>query len=247
MLDVILIDDEEKALQSLTWEIETHCPDVRIVATFTKPREAREFLVKNPIDCIFLDIQMPEIDGFLFLEFFPNPRPFSVIITTAYDQYALSALKERALDYLLKPIDSDDLTQAVDRIRQIKKDLLRLDRLEDLLLSATQSPTPATKKISISCDGKILFLLPDEILCCESDGNYTHIYLQSGEKLFLTQILKTIEEKLPSDQFYRVHHSFLVNLSHVREYQKNEGYLVLIDGKKVPVSRQKKASFLDKL
>lgn len=247
MLYVILIDDEEKALQSLTWEIETHCPDVHILATFTKPFEAREFLIKNPVDCIFLDIQMPEMDGFLFLEYFPIPRSFSVIISTAYDQYALTALKERALDYLLKPIDSDDLVQAVERIRQLKKDAQRIDRLEDLLLSASQITPPPTKKISISCDGKILFLLPGEILCCESDGNYTHIYLQSGEKLFLTQILKSIEEKLPSDQFYRVHHSFLVNLNHVREYQKNDGYLVLINGKRVPVSRQKKASFLDKL
>lgn len=247
MLDVILIDDEDKALQSLTWEIQTHCPDVNILATFSRPFEAREFLLKNAVDCIFLDIQMPEIDGFLFLEYFPNPRPFSVIITTAYDQYALSALKERALDYLLKPIDSDDLTQAVERIRQIKREHQRMDRLEDLLLKVNQMPSPTIKKISISCDGKILFLLPEEILCCESDGNYTHIYLQSGEKLFLTQILKSIEEKLPADQFYRVHHSFLVNLGHVREYQKNDGYLVLINGKQVPVSRQKKASFLDKL
>lgn len=118
--------------------------------------------------------------------------------------------------------------------------------LEDMLLNINNSQSMGPKKVNISCDGKIYFLEPNEILYCESDGNYCNVFLENGQKLFLTQILKQIEEKLPKTLFYRVHNSYVVNLNKVREYQKNEGYLVLTNGKRVPVSRTKKNLFLEK-
>jgi two-component system LytT family response regulator len=245
MINVVILDDESKAIQSLEWEIKSFCPSVNVLATFESPYDARDFILSNEIDCIFLDIDMPQMDGFRFLEFFPK-RDFEVIITTAYDQYGIQALKTRAIDYLLKPIDSDDLIKAVVKIESQKSNTHIKDILEEMLINMANSQIPTLKKINISCDGKIYFLEPHEILYCESDGNYCNVFLENGQKLFLTQILKNIEEKLPKSIFYRVHNSFVVNLNKVREYQKNEGYLVLTNGKHVPVSRNKKNLFIEK-
>jgi two-component system, LytTR family, response regulator len=245
MLNIIILDDEPKAIQSLEWEIKNFCPTVTVLATFTDPTAAKKFINDNTIDCIFLDIEMPQMDGFTFLEFFPK-RNFAVIITTAYDQYGIQALKKQAIDYLLKPIDSDDLMLAIKKIENYKNDNQLKDRLEETLLNINNLASQSTKKVNISCDGKIIFLEPNEILYCESDGNYCSIYLENGQKLFLTQILKNIEEKLPSEIFYRAHNSFVINLNKVREYQKNEGYVVLTNGKQIPVSRTKKGFFLEK-
>jgi two-component system, LytTR family, response regulator len=245
MLNVIILDDESKAIQSLEWEIKTFCPNVNIVKTFTNPLKARDFILGNPIDCIFLDIEMPQMDGFSFLDFFPK-RQFSVIITTAYDQYAIQALKKQAIDYLLKPIDSDDLIKALDKIESLKSETNLKDILEDALVNINRQGSMVQKKINISCDGKIYFLEPSEILYCESDGNYCSVHLDNGQRLFITHILKSIEEKLPKEIFYRVHNSYVINLNKVREYQKNEGFVVLTNGKTIPVSRNKKGFFLDK-
>ncbi|MCA0363783.1 MAG: LytTR family DNA-binding domain-containing protein [Bacteroidetes bacterium] len=245
MINVVILDDEAKAIQSLEWEIKSFCPSVNVLATFENPFDARDFILSHDIDCIFLDIDMPQMDGFRFLDFFPK-RDFEVIITTAYDQYGIQALKQRAIDYLLKPIDSDDLKKAVDKIENQKSSNNIKDILEEMLINMNNSQIPTQKKINISCDGKIYFLEPHEILYCESDGNYCNVFLDNGQKLFLTQILKNIEEKLPKSIFYRVHNSFVVNLNKVREYQKNEGYLVLTNGKHIPVSRNKKNLFIEK-
>ena len=244
MLKVIILDDEPKAILSLEWELKSFCPNVQVLATFTNPLEARDFLFVNPIDCIFLDIEMPQMDGFKFLEFFPK-RAFSVIITTAYDQYGIQALKKQAIDYLLKPIDSDDLIKAIEKIQSLKSDTNLIDILEETLLRFNNSQSQTIKKIHINCDGKIVYLEPNEILYCEGDGNYCSIFLENGQKLFMTQILKTVEEKLPKEIFYRVHNSYVINLNKVREYQKTEAYVILTNGKQIPVSRSKKNFFLE--
>jgi two-component system LytT family response regulator len=244
MLKVIILDDEPKAIQSLEWELKSFCPNVEVMATFNNPFKARDYLFENQIDCIFLDIEMPQMDGMKFLEFFPK-RTFSVIITTAYDQYGIQALKKQVIDYLLKPIDSEDLIKAIENLQNIRADANLKDILEETLISFNNAQNQAIRKIHISCDGKILYLEPNEILYCEGDGNYCSIFLENGQKLFMTQILKNLEEKLPKDIFYRVHNSFIINLNKVREYQKTEGYVVLTNGKIIPVSRSKKNFFLE--
>jgi two-component system LytT family response regulator len=246
MLSVLILDDEPKAIESLEWELSTFCPNVEVTAIFTNPVEAQAFLKKNSVDCIFLDIEMPQMDGFQFLDELPN-REFAVIITTAYDQYALHAIKERALDYLLKPIDSDDLVEAVKRVDKHKQSSQINDRLEEVLLNLSSQANNKGSRLGFSFDGKILFLTSDEIIYCEGDGNYTNIYLEKGKKLLISQTLKKVEEKLPADEFFRVHNSYIINLSQVREYLKTDGYVVLMNEKKIPVSRNRKVFFLDKI
>lgn len=247
MIDLILIDDEPSAIKSLKWEIENFCENVNIVDSFVNPLLAVAYLQKNKVDCVFLDIEMPEMDGFQFLAMFPE-RSFDVVITTAYDQYAIKAIKERALDYLLKPIDSDDLKACLDQIEKNKKSRLVDDKLEkslEKLINA--SSRQSGQKISISNDGKIIFLSPDDIVYCESDGNYCTIFLENRDKIVIIQKLKFMEEKLSGFRFFRIHNSYLINLSKVKEFHKTDEYVILSNAVKIPVSRNRKSTFLDKI
>ena len=246
MIKIVIIDDEPKAIASLQWELNNFCKDIDIVQTFTDANKALTFFKSKPeIDCVFLDIEMPEMDGFGFLDQLPQ-REFAVIITTAYDQYGINAIKERALDYLLKPIDSDDLVKACEKVKTFKKEHDFKDKFEATLLEMLDRANISNKRLSINVDGKIVFLSADEILYCEGDGNYTSIFLENGEKLFITQTLKKLEDKLDMTSFFRVHNSYIINLSKVREYLKMDAYLILTNGKHIPVSRNKKTEFLDK-
>lgn len=246
MIQIILIDDESKSLTSLEWELTNFCNDIEVVGKFTNPLEALTFLKTNTVDCIFLDIEMPQIDGFQFLDQI-NDKDFAVVFTTAYDQYAIKAIKERALDYLLKPIDSDELKLTLDRVLEFKKSNQLNKTLEDSLLRISKSNGGLPKKVSIPVDGKLLFLKPQEIIYCKSDGNYSTIFLENNEKLFLTKKLKEVEDLLSFDCFFRVHNSYLINLEKVKEFFKTDGYLVLSNNKKIPVSRNRKNSFLDRV
>ena len=246
MISVIIVDDEQSALKSMQWEIANFCDDVTILGCFSSAIEAKKFLNENAVDCVFLDIEMPEMDGFQFLDSFKN-RNFSVVITTAYDQYAIKAIKEKALDYLLKPIDSDDLKSCIEKIRQHKEEHSIHDRLERTLETMVQKNQNHVKKISVSCDGKIIFLNPDDIVYCESDGNYCTIFLENKEKIFITQKLKFMEEKLQDLYFFRIHNSYLINLNKVKEFHKSDDFVVLSNQVKLPVSRNKKSNFLDQL
>ena len=246
MISVIIVDDEQSALKSMQWEIANFCDDVTILGSFSNALEAKKFLSEHTVDCVFLDIEMPEMDGFQFLDSFKN-RNFSVVITTAYDQYAIKAIKEKALDYLLKPIDSDDLKSCVEKIRQHKEEHSIHDRLERTLETMVQKNQSQIKKVSVSCDGKIIFLNPDDIVYCESDGNYCSIFLENKEKIFISQKLKFMEEKLQDLYFFRIHNSYLINLNKVKEFHKSDDFVVLSNNVKLPVSRTKKSNFLDQL
>lgn len=246
MIKVVIIDDEPKAIEGLKWEIENFCPEVEVVNTFTDPRKGLLFFEdEQDVDCVFLDIEMPQMDGFRFLDQLPE-RNFAVIITTAYDQYGINAIKERALDYLLKPIDSDDLMEACNKVKEFQKEHSIKDKFEETLMTVMSKSGSGNNRIGINVDGKIVFLKPDEILYCEGDGNYTSIYLIDGEKLFITQTLKKLSEKLNDIEFFRVHNSFIINLSKVKEYLKTDSYIIMEDGKHIPVSRNRKAEFLNK-
>jgi len=189
---------------------------------------------------------MPQMDGFGFLDQI-SERNFAVIITTAYDQYGINAIKERALDYLLKPIDSDDLMLACDKVKEFQKQHSITDRFEETLLSMMSNTGHSNKRIGISVDGKIVFLRPDEILYCEGDGNYTSVFLANGEKLFLTKTLKKLSDKLGEEDFFRVHNSFIINLTKVREFYKTDAYVIMEGGKQIPVSRNRKCELLNKI
>ena len=242
MLRAVIVDDEIKALESLKWEIANLSDQVEIVASFTNPHNALDYLNKNTPDCLFLDIEMPSMDGFQFIKTLIN-KDFPIVITTAYNRYALKALKNEAIDYLLKPIDTDDLSETITKIKKRNLKNYTAEKLEKLLLNFNS----LGKKITVNTDGKILFLETDEILYAESDGNYSTIFLTNGQKIVLTKKLKEVYTLMPKESFFRIHNSYVVNLSQIKEFLKTDGYVILKTNHKIPVSRQKKSDFLDLL
>lgn len=246
MLEAVIVDDETKALQSLSWELTNFSDEIQVVASFTNPLDALEYLNKNENtpDCLFLDIEMPTMDGFQFIQKLKN-KDFPVVITTAYNQYAIKALKNEAIDYLLKPIDSDDLNDTIIKIKKFNARTYTADKLEKILLNFHSNSIQ--KKITINTDGKLVFLGSDEILYVESDGNYSTIYLTDGHKIVLTKKLKEVNEILPPETFFRIHNSYIINLNKIKEFLKTDGYVILESNHKIPVSRQKKSNFLDLL
>ena len=238
MIKAIIVDDELTAIKSLKWEIENFCKGVNVVDSFNNPLEAISAINYLKPDCVFLDIEMPEMDGFQLLNEL-NFRDFDLIITTAYDSYALKAFKENAVDYLLKPVDSDDLIKAVSKIQKNKSENSLGKELQSVL--KTLSPNKVSSKIALPLAGKTIFIQPNNIIYCKSDGNYTTIYFKDGKKEIVSKKIKDIEDVFHNSMFFRVHNSYLVNTNYISEYIKSDGqYLVLENGVTVPVSRSKK-------
>jgi len=245
MLKAIIIDDEPKAIESLSWELDNFKKEIAVIATFNDPKKGISFLTENSIDCLFLDIEMPTMDGFQLLEKLDN-KNFAVVITTAYNEYAIKAIKNEAIDYLLKPIDSDELEQTLKKIIKYKHiNTNTVEILEKTLTSFNQKLNQ--RKITINTDGKLIFLNPDDILFVASSGNYSTIHTSNDKKIVVTKKLKEIEALLPSDVFFRVHNSYIISLTKIKEFIKTDGYVVLDNNHKVPVSRQRKSTFLNKL
>lgn len=246
MLKAIIVDDEDKAIKSLSWELSNFNDEVEIANTFSNPEKALDFINSNDIDCLFLDIEMPTMDGFQFIEKLPR-KDFAIVITTAYNEYAIEALKKEAIDYLLKPVDTDDLEQCLKKVTKFNTRIAKVDtdqKFEKILFNFNQRLSE--KKIVINADGKLIFLKPDEIVCVESDGNYSSIHTTDAKKIVVTKKLKEVNSLLPEDMFFRIHNSYIINLNKVKEYYKTDGYVILEMNHKIPVSRQKKTEFLDK-
>lgn len=244
MIKAVIIDDEPKAIQGLTWELSNFEDDLQVVATFTEPEKAIAYLKTSEIDCLFLDIEMPTMDGFQFLEKL-DKKDFAVVITTAYNEYAITALKKEAIDYLLKPIDTDDLGETITKIKKYSSKGFNTEKFEDILLKFNNKLNH--KKITINTDGKLVFLAPSDIFYVESDGNYVTLYLSDKKKIVVTKKLKDIDDLLPTDHFFRIHNSYIINLNKIKEFVKSDGYVVLENNAKIPVSRQRKSQFLEKL
>lgn len=244
MISVVIVDDELSAIESLVWELKHFNSDISVVAQFTNPDEALDYLSSNSPDCLFLDIQMPTMDGFQFLNKLTS-RNFAVVITTAYNEYAIKALKHEAIDYLLKPIDSDDLQETIKKVKKYKsKQTLELN----FELAFKQfNERFNKKKVTINTDGKLIFLDADDIVLVSGDGNYSTIELVNNHKIVVTKKLKEVNSLLPQDHFFRIHNSYIINLNHLKEFIKSDGYVILKNNKKIPVARQRKSDFLEKL
>lgn len=245
MIRAVIVDDEVSAVQSLQWEINAFCPWIEVCATYLTPLEAAKGIDLIKPDCVFLDIEMPQMDGFQLLHSL-RFRNFELIFTTAYDNYALQAFRENAVDYLLKPIDSDDLRIAAERVLDRKKNNRLGEQLRNLMQDMRKQNTP--RKIPLSFVDKTIYVSSEEIIYCKSDGNYTEVFMNGGRKEVLSKKIKEVEELIDDPGFYRTHHSFLVNLGCVTEFVKSDGqYLILKDGSNIPVSRSKKAHLLELL
>jgi two-component system LytT family response regulator len=239
---VMIVDDEEGARESLSNLLEQYVPDVRIVAKAENIMSAFEKIKKYTPDVVFLDIQMPFGSGFDLLERIGSALKFDIVFVTAFDQYALKAIKYSALDYLLKPVDIDELKNCIKKHRENKMNTSP-EGVQNLIENLNAEGKE--KKLAIPDTNGISFVALRDILRLDSDGNYTIFYLTDGRKLMASKTLGEYEHLLESEEFYRIHRSHMVNLRHVKKFIKGENAGVLLsDGSTVEVARRKKADFL---
>jgi two-component system LytT family response regulator len=246
MIKTLIVDDEEKSRITLNNLVSKHCPSVSVIKLCESVEDAIREISKNKPDLVFLDIEMPFQNGFTLLEKIKNPD-FNIIFTTAYDQYAIKAIKYSALDYLLKPVDVDDLKTAVDKCSEKKKNASTRSDDYEMLLSALKLKNKSAK-IAVPTFEGLQMISASEIIKCVADESYTHITLTNGTKLVVSRILKEFEDLLSDFNFFRVHNSSLINLAHVRKYIKGDGgYVIMCDDESVEVSRRKKNDLLAQL
>ncbi len=246
-LRVLLIDDELFCLETLKWELEQHCPEVEILALCQSGTEAIQAIQTHEPDAVFLDIEMPYMNAFEMLQELDTIN-FSIVFTTAYDQFAIHAIKVNALDYLLKPIGSEELKSAVQKIRSHHQTNVSGNNLRSLMehLLANQHEV---QKIALPTMQGLEMVRVDQIVFVEADSNYTHFHLLSGNKILISKTLKQIEESLKEhDCFIRTHQSFLVNTRLIDRYHRGSGgSLDMANGVQVPVSQSRKDDVLMRL
>lgn len=245
MIKAVIIDDEIDSIETLQWKIENYCPEVSVAACFKDPVEGLEYLKKNIVDLLFLDIEMPRLNGFDILQDLDD-IPFDVIFTTAYDEFGIQAIKFSALDYLLKPVQVNELQKAVAKHLEKRNDPdLNQQQLEVLFRNIELEREGKPGLIALATRESIEFAQPEDILYCASDSNYTTIFFVDGRKKLVARTLKDFDLMLSPYHFFRPHQSFLVNLRHVKEYVRTDGgYLVLKNKVKIPVSKSKREEFL---
>jgi two-component system LytT family response regulator len=246
MIKAILIDDEVHCLDTLNMMIDDYCPEVQVMDQCMSGKKALEIIEKIKPELVFLDIEMPTMNGFDLLEQFKQ-IPFSIIFTTSYDQYAIKAIRYSALDYLLKPVDPKELIAAVNKVK-IQKNLPSEEQFRMLLNQVQHKEIPFTKIAIPTIEGFEL-IRADLVVRCEADNNYTHLYLKEKKKITACRTLKEMEEQLEGfTSFIRVHNSTIVNLNEVTKYIRGEGgYLIMNDGSTVNVSRRRKELLLKKI
>lgn len=238
----IIIDDEKKGREILKSLIETYCKEVEIIAEASSAAEGYELIQKHDPDVIFLDVEMPSGDGFSLLERFEEIS-FQVVFTTAFDDYAIKAIKFHALDYLLKPIDIDELRGAVENVKKaLKEEQGASKRYMELLQSRKMEHSG---KLALPIKDGIIYLSISEIIRVESDGAYSIFYTDNGKKHLSSKNLGEYEEILPSFGFFRVHRSHIVNIKKVKKFIRNDGnFIEMEDGSRVEIARRKKDEFL---
>lgn len=238
-MKIAIIDDELHCIKSMELHINSLFPKSEIVYKTTKPKEALKHLQELKIDILFLDVEMPSINGFELLEQFES-LPFSVIFTTAYSQYAIQAFKAQAINYLLKPIDETELKDAVQNWH-IKHNQDENTEEINRLLKHLKKEGLLESKIAIPVSEGFEFLDVKEIIYCQSQNNYTYIYLENGEKILISKTLKSVEKTLDRFYFLRTHQSYLINPNFMKKYIRSDGgYLVMSNNEKIPVSSSKR-------
>ncbi|MEM6723728.1 MAG: LytTR family DNA-binding domain-containing protein [Bacteroidota bacterium] len=240
MIRTILIDDEEDALVILQRLLADQFPHVQILGVFTDPKMGLRALQHQEVDLLVLDIQMPGMTGFELLEQVPE-QAFRTIFVTAHDQFAIKAIKFAALDYLLKPIDVDDLAEALSRFEAQQPTPFAYQGL----LHNMKHQLGAKGRLALPSSEGLDFIDVDQIIYCEAEGSYTRIHLVDQAPILVSRNLKELEQILAPDQFCRVHHAFLIHLRKVEKYVKGEGgYVIMSNGQSVDISRRKKEKFM---
>jgi len=250
VLRAIIIDDEVKGRVALRQKLLDYCGDVQVVAEAADGEEGIAMIRLHLPQIVFLDIEMPRMDGFDMLRGIEN-KNFQIVFTTAYDQYAIRAIKFAAFDYLLKPVDIEELRSCVARIRQFMQSHTdaRLGRPETgqklSVLEENLHPGATLRKIAIpTMDGLLFFNLSD-IVHLEAQSNYTGVFFLDGSRLLASRTLKEFEDLLPPDVFFRAHHSHIINLQYIKRYIRGDGgQIEMQNGNYVDLARRKKEEFL---
>ncbi|MDX1477817.1 MAG: LytTR family DNA-binding domain-containing protein [Saprospiraceae bacterium] len=240
-MKAILIDDEKSALQSLKMDLEEYCPEVEVVALCQSPAEGIRAISDHQPDMVFLDIEMPKMNGFELLQSLPSIA-FDVIFVTAYDQFAVRAFEFNAVDYLLKPILRAQLIQAVQKVTDRQQHHFAQAELDALINNIQLQSHHTITNIALPCSDGYEFVPVNEITHLEGESNYTWVHIQSRKKYLVAKTMKEMSSMIPFPQFFRAHKSHIVNLNHVAKYVRGRGgYLVLRDGGgHIPVSRSQK-------
>lgn len=242
----VIIDDEQRGAMSLQKMLQHSHPDIEITGLAHSGQEGIAAIQSTNPDLVFLDIQMMDMSGFDMLEQIDSP-PFSVIFTTAYDEYALKAFRYAAVDYLLKPIDMDELKEALNKFRQSRMQSPRpdMDRLTQLV---QQLKGHNLDRIALPTQEGLIFIRMEEVIRLQSSSNYTTFYLKDKKPLIVSKTMGEFEELLEDQPFIRIHNSHIINLNHVEKYIRGEGgSVVMSDKSEIEVSRRKKDEFLKRL
>jgi two-component system LytT family response regulator len=241
-LKAIIVDDERSSLQNLQQKLTEFCPDIFIVAASEKPEEAIGLIRQHRPDVVFLDIEMPRMSGLKLMDEVGDYQG-EIIFTTAYNHYAVEAIRISAFDYLVKPVSIADLQNAVARLVKQKQYVTR-ERLDILRQSLSENKSQ-DDKIAVPTGEGLEFIQIRTIVHIESSSNYSKIFFNGGKTMLVTKLLKDFEDMLVPYRFYRVHNSHLINLNYIHKYIRGEGgQVVLQNGDVVDVSRRKKEEFL---
>lgn len=243
MIKAIIIDDEMHCRETLSILLKEYCPDVHIANQCRSGKEGLNAIEKLKPELVFLDIEMPGLNGFEMLKQIEEIN-FAIIFITSYDQYAIKAIRFSALDYLLKPIESKELVAAVKKVQEQRH--LPTDEQFQMLMKKINGKEHHFHKIAVPTLEGFELVPANDVIYCEAASNYTYLFLKNRSKVVACRTLKEVEEQLNDFNFFvRVHHSFLINLNEVTKYVRGEGgYLVMSDGSSVSVSRSRKDALL---
>ncbi|HOZ86043.1 MAG TPA: LytTR family DNA-binding domain-containing protein [Niabella sp.] len=245
MIRTIIIDDEQNCIDSLAFDLRKHCPAIEIVDTCISSKQGIHSIKNHHPELVFLDVQMPWMTGFEMLDML-GKIDFAIIFTTAYDQFASKAFRLSAIDYLLKPIELNELKEAVNKASEKIIQKLGQSNIDNLLHNINQSEV--NHRVAFASREGYEFIEISSIEFAQAEGAYTHVFLQSKRKLVISKTLSDIEEMLPTKIFQRIHHSTLVNLKHVKHFVKSDGGYVIMDcGEKLSVSKSKKDDLTQRL
>ncbi|SKC58403.1 LytR/AlgR family response regulator transcription factor [Ohtaekwangia koreensis] len=245
MINAIIVDDELKSRESLKILLEEFCDNVTVKALCQNVAEAVQSIQQHKPDVVFLDIQLQRETGFDLLTQLGDFN-FEVIFTTAYAEYAIKAFKFAAIDYLLKPIDIEELKRSLSKVEKRMNDSIS-QRLQQLMQNL-KSNIPENYKLALPTSDGLIFVKTQDILYCEASSNYTEITVADGKKYVVSRTLKEYEDMLSDHNFYRIHNSYLINLNAIKKYVRGEGgYVVMTNDKSLDVSKRKKEGFLARI
>jgi two-component system, LytTR family, response regulator len=243
-MTAIIIDDEPNAIELLALRLMQKCPQIELLAACTSSVKGVEAIKKHQPDIVFLDIEMPQLNGFQVLEAVDD-LSFALIFVTAYDKFALKAFRYSAIDYLLKPIEVEELIEAVKKVEKMKQ--TSKEQIRHFKESYSTNNKMLPDKIALPYQNGVSFVSIADIIFCEADDNYTKFHLANDQIFLVTKSLKEIQETLEERSFLRVHRQYLINLNQIKKYVKGEGnYLIMSNNKSISVSRSHKDELVER-